>query len=103
MRAYNRELDNYYSPDDTPHLYLENIQIEEALNNIQNYESQDEKDVRTYIMKIEKLNANQKKGKITEEDCLKSINELAEDFANKYDYWPYMTKTFKEFYNFFID
>jgi hypothetical protein len=102
MREYDPQKDNYYSPDDTPNLYLTNKQIKSHLEDIPKFDKCDEKEVRKVIIKIEILNKREKMGKISTNECHKKIEELNDKFLNKYDYWPYMTKTYELFYKSFI-
>lgn len=103
MRAYDKEKDSYYSPDDTPELYLTEQQVKEALDYIAKHtDSPEEFDVRILIAKVEELNRKEKLGSISESECRRMIEKITDDFADKYDFWPYITKTFTSFYKYFI-
>ncbi len=103
MRAFNSKIDKYYSPDDTPEIFLKSEQVEEALSTINLIDNSDEEiEVRSVIRKIEELNRKEKKGEISEMECNNFTRKITNNFAEKYDFWPYMTKTYKAFYKYFI-
>ncbi|MDR3259726.1 MAG: hypothetical protein LBT51_08995 [Fusobacteriaceae bacterium] len=101
MRSYDKNLDDYYSPDDTPELYLTEEQIDNTLNAIPDYDDPAEIEVKKTIKIIETINREEKFGKISKEDCITKSNKVSDDFLEKYGFWPYITKTFEEFYKLF--
>lgn len=102
MRAYNSKIDKYYSPDDTPELYLTDEQIELGLSLVPIYKEDSEIEVRELIRKIEIINQQEKLLKVSKEESFKVNKELANNFFRKYGFWPYLTKTYKNFYSYFI-
>lgn len=100
-RLYNENIDDYYSPDDTPHLFLSEEQINEALANLKHYSEQSEIEAKALLKRIEQLNRQEKLGEITPEKCLDKNKELVKAFADKHGFWPYITKTYQDFYEFF--
>jgi hypothetical protein len=102
MRNYNPKKDRYYSPDDTPNLYLTDEQINHALKSIPNFDGREEEEVRRVIIKLETLNRDEKLGQITPDDSFKRSRKLADEFLKQFGFWPYITKTHQAFYEFFI-
>jgi len=100
-RPYNKNKDSFYSPDSTPMLYLFEQDILTALDDIPLYEGESEIEVRGLIADIETLNRKEKMGEISPELCLKRNKELADSFLDKYGFWPYITKTYEAFYQYF--
>ena len=101
MRAYNKDLDEYYSPDDTPELYLTDEQINAVLNSLPHIDKPAEINVREAIKQIETINREEKLGKISASESSAKIRNISNDFLRKYGFWPYITKTFELFYKSF--
>jgi len=101
MRPYNRDLDNYYSPDDTPDLYLTEEQINIALASLPSMNENAEISVRETIRRIETINREEKLGNISPSESNEKIKSLSNSFLQKYDFWPYITKSFELFYKSF--
>jgi len=99
MRQFNPKIDYYYSPDSTPNLYLSEEQVEHALDKISQYGEEAEKVVRSLIRKVEELNRLEKNGIISNDECVLRANKIENEFVKKFGFWPYVTKTYKEFYN----
>lgn len=102
MRQYNPNIDKMYSPDDTPELYLSIQQIEYTFNKIKCFEGEDEKAVIEVIREIETLNRKEKLGQITPKECKEKIKIISNNFLDRFGHWPYITKSYKAFYQLFI-
>jgi len=101
MRPYNEDLDNYYSPDDTPELYLTENQVDFVLTRLSVINDPAEIEVREIIRDIESINRMEKLGNIREEESADKIKTLSNNFLKKYGFWPYKTKTHESFYKYF--
>lgn len=101
MRAYNKEIDGYYSPDSTPTLYLTEEQVNTVLCKLPCINTPSEITVRETIRIIEKLNREEKLGSISGSDATKKIAEISNAFLHEYGFWPYITKTHEQFYKSF--
>jgi hypothetical protein len=101
MRAYDKNLDEYYYSDDTPELYLTDEQIDDVLNSLPYIDDPAEINVRETIKQIEIINREEKLGKITPSESGARIRDISNNFLRKYDFWPYVTKSFELFYKAF--
>ena len=101
MRKYNNNVDEYYSPDATPDLYLDDETVNSVLEQISRIETEEEIEVRTLIKKIETLHRNACLGGISLEASKQEIRKLSDSFLEKFGFWPYLTKTFTAFYKSF--
>ena len=101
MRKYEKNIDDYYSPDSTPDLYLDEDLVILVLDSIDKIETDDEIEVREVIKKIESIQRDYCINKITLEESKSKIRYISEQFFNKYEYWPYVTKTYDAFYRYF--
>ncbi|MDR1468628.1 MAG: hypothetical protein LBT00_04980 [Spirochaetaceae bacterium] len=101
MRAYNKNLDEYYSPDDTPELYLTDEQINGVLNSLPHIDKPAEINVREAIKEIETINREEKLGNILPAESSVKIRNISNGLLQKYGFWPYVTKTFELFYKSF--
>lgn len=102
MRQYNPDVDKYYSPDDTPDLYLSDEQVKEYIGKISIEKEESEFEVRHLIVEIESLNRFAKMGEISNEENYIQSKKLADSFLQKFGFWPYVTKTYELFYKNFI-
>jgi len=102
MRPYNKDIDTYYSPDDTPDLYLTEEQVNNTLEMLSEINEPSEIAVRDVIKRIETINREEKLGIISTKDSFSKIRTISDDFLDKYGFWPYITKTFENFYESFI-
>jgi hypothetical protein len=101
MRPYDKDMDRYYSPDDTPELYLTEEQINDAFDSLPYMNENAEINVRETIKQIETINREEKLGKISSSESAAKIKTLSNDFLQKYGFWPYVTKSFELFYKSF--
>jgi hypothetical protein len=101
FRAYNRKTDNYYSPDDTPHLFLTEEQVNNALGSLPIMKEPEEIKVREIIKQIETINRDEKMGNISSSEANKKISTISDDFLFDFGFWPYITKSFELFYKSF--
>lgn len=100
-RPYDKNRDSFYSPDSTPMLYLFEQDIRAALEGIPVYDEKSEIEVRDVIVEIETLNRKEKTGEISHDLCMKRNKELADSFLDRFGFWPYVTKTYDAFYQYF--
>jgi hypothetical protein len=101
MRPYDKNLDSYYSPDDTPELYLTENQVNCALEKLPFINEPAEIAVIEVIKEIEHINRMEKTGSITEHESSKKIKEISNSFLKEHGFWPYITKTHERFYKSF--
>jgi hypothetical protein len=101
MRPYNKDLDEYYSPDDTPELYLTEEQINCTLDSLPCMNENAEINVREIIKQIETINREEKLGEISSSESAAKIGIISNDFLQKHGFWPYVTKSFELFYKSF--
>jgi hypothetical protein len=101
MRPYDENRDRYYSPDDTPELYLTEEQINGVLDLLPVMSEYAEISVRETIKQIETINREEKQGKISPAESTGKIKTLSNDFLHEHGFWPYVTKSFELFYKSF--
>lgn len=102
IRKYNADIDEYYSPDDTPNLFLTEEQVEEVLASIPKINEESELEAIEIIRKIEKLQRDEKLGEISNDECVKENDKISDYFLKKYGFWPYVTNIYKNFYMSFV-
>ena len=101
FRQYSVDLDDLYSPDATPSLFLSEEQVEESLNSVPQYSEEPEKEARSVVVEIEALNRQEKAGLISADKSLSRNRAIAEQFLEKYGFFPYVTRTYQQFYEYF--
>lgn len=102
MRQFNHQIDEYYSIDSTPDLFLSESQVLYALKEIARYDEESEIAVRELIKDVESINRCEKKGSMTSEQSTTKIGGIFDKFRDQFGFWPHVTKTYKAFYDFFI-
>jgi hypothetical protein len=100
-RPYDESIDTLYSPDATANLYLTEEMVNDALAAIPAYDEASEKEARSLVIEIESLNRAEKLGKITAEKCFAENKRISDYYLAKFGFWPYMSKTYSEFYELF--
>jgi hypothetical protein len=101
FRPYDNNRDDFYSPDLTPDLYLLEETVLGVLSEIPSRSEEEEIEVRDLIIRIETLNRKEKLGSISIEECFAQNKIIAEDFLRKYGIFPYVAKTYEQFYDSF--
>ena len=78
MRKYDKDIDDFYSMDETPDVYLDDEQIQNALANIKIPNEEAELEAVEILKKSEQLHRDSLMGKLSDDECTKLIQEIEE-------------------------
>lgn len=101
VRPFNPKMDKIYGFDETPDLYLEDEQIEEAFSSLPQNNTSEAMAVKQAIIKIETLKREYCKGLLSFETMKQQVSEIDKVFFSKFGYWMYVSSVHQSFYNFF--
>lgn len=102
MRKFDNKIDDYYSMDDTPDVYLDEEQIESALEKIKIPNEEAELAAVELLKKSEQIHRDSLLGKFSNDDCTKQIQLLEDGFVSKYGFWPSASSVYENFYSQFM-
>ena len=102
MRKYDKDIDDFYSMDETPDVYLDDEQIQNALANIKIPNEEAELEAVEILKKSEQLHRDSLMGKLSDDECTKLIQEIEDKFVSTFGFWPSASCVYEDFYAQFV-
>lgn len=102
MRKFNKSIDDFYSMDETPDVYLDDEQIETALSKITISDEDAEVAAVELLKKEEQIHRDSLMGKYSDDESTKLIQTLEDEYVSKYGFWPSASSVYEDFYSQFV-